>query len=319
MKLIRIHPRDNVAVALEDLSQGEVLSIDGQDLTAAEAIQRGHKLALGPIPAGSPVMKYGCAIGLAKEDIAPGQWVHVHNVRTGLSEEGGVPLLPQNLRPAPGEPPDFSGLPPARRPGGHPQRAVDYPHRGLCQQHRPTAGPGEPAPGLRERGGAVHLPHPFGCSQMGDDHAQTRKLLAALTRHPNAGGVLVLGLGCENLTMDQFKEELGEWDSERVKFLVCQEAPDEVEAGSALLAELAGYAGAFQREELPASELVVGMKCGGSDGLLGITANPAVGRFSDRLIALGGAPPSSPRYPRCSGPRASYSSGARTRPSLTRP
>ena len=289
MNLIRIHPRDNVAVALEDLSQGEVLSVDGQDLTAAEAIQRGHKLALGPIPAGSPVMKYGCAIGLAKEDIAPGQWVHVHNVRTGLSEEGEYRYCPKTYDLPQVSPRTFQGF---RRPDGRAGirnelwiiptvGCVNNIAQQLVRENQHLVS------GSVE--GLYTFPHPFGCSQMGDDHAQTRKLLAALTRHPNAGGVLVLGLGCENLTMDQFKEELGGWDPDRVKFLVCQEAPDEVEAGSALLAELAGYAGAFQREELPASELVVGMKCGGSDGLSGITANPTVGRFSDRLIALGGS------------------------------
>ena len=137
--------------------------------------------------------------------------------------------------------------------------------------------------------GLYTFAHPYGCSQMGDDHAQTRKLLAALVRHPNAGGVLVLSLGCENLTQEQFKAELGEWDDRRVKFLVCQQVEDEFEAGAKLLEELADYAGQFKREELPASELVVGMKCGGSDGLSGITANPTVGRFSDRLVALGGS------------------------------
>ena len=136
--------------------------------------------------------------------------------------------------------------------------------------------------------GLYTFAHPYGCSQMGDDHAQTRKLLAALCRHPNAGGVLVLSLGCENLTQEQFKAELGEWDDRRVKFLVCQQVEDEFEAGAKLLEELADYAGQFKRETLPASELVVGMKCGGSDGLSGITANPTVGRFSDRLTALGG-------------------------------
>ena len=289
MNLIRIHPRDNVAVALEDLAQGEVLSVDGQDLTAAEAIQRGHKLALSPIPAGSPVMKYGCAIGLAKEDIAPGQWVHVHNVRTGLSEEGEYSYCPKTYDLPQVSPRTFRGF---RRPDGRAGirnelwiiptvGCVNNIAQQLVRENQHLVS------GSVE--GLYTFPHPFGCSQMGDDHAQTRKLLAALTRHPNAGGVLVLGLGCENLTMDQFKEELGGWDPDRVKFLVCQEVSGEVEAGSALLAELAGYAGTFQREELPASELVVGMKCGGSDGLSGITANPAVGRFSDRLIALGGS------------------------------
>jgi altronate hydrolase len=131
--------------------------------------------------------------------------------------------------------------------------------------------------------------HPFGCSQMGDDHANTRKVLAALVQHPNAGGVLVLSLGCENLTEDQFKGELREWNSDRVKFLTCQNSEDELADGRELLEKLAGYVNGFERKEIDASELIVGLKCGGSDGLSGITANPAVGRFSDRLIALGGS------------------------------
>jgi len=137
--------------------------------------------------------------------------------------------------------------------------------------------------------GLYAFPHPFGCSQTGGDHARTRRLLAALARHPNAGGVLVLGLGCENLTMEQFQAELGDWDDRRVKFLVCQQTDDELAAGAALLRALADYAGQFRRETVDAGELVVGLKCGGSDGLSGVTANPAVGRFSDRLIALGGS------------------------------
>ena len=289
MKLIQIHPDDNVAVALEDIAQGETLSLEGASVTAAEKIQRGHKIALASIPAGVPVMKYGCAIGLSKEDIAPGQWVHVHNVRTGLSEGGEYEYRHKTYDLPRVSPRTFRGF---RRPDGRvgvrnelwiipTVGCVNNIAQQLVRenQHLVT--------GNIE--GLYAFPHPFGCSQMGDDHAQTRKLLAALARHPNAGGVLVLGLGCENLTMDQFKEELGEWNSDRVKFLVCQEVKDESASGSALLKELAQYAGQFHREDIPASELVVGLKCGGSDGLSGITANPTVGRFSDRLIALGGS------------------------------
>ena len=138
-------------------------------------------------------------------------------------------------------------------------------------------------------GGLYAFPHPFGCSQTGDDHAQTRKLLAALARHPNAGAVLVLSLGCENLTQEQFREELGEYDENRVKFLICQQVDDELAAGRDLLEQCAEFAAQFQRQPVPASELVVGMKCGGSDGLSGITANPAVGRFTDLLVAQGGS------------------------------
>ena len=137
--------------------------------------------------------------------------------------------------------------------------------------------------------GLYAFPHPFGCSQTGADHAQTRKLLAALAKHPNAGAVLVLHLGCENLTHQQFVEELGEYDRERIQFLTCQQVADELAAGREALKKCAEFAAQFQRETVPASELVIGMKCGGSDGLSGITANPVVGRFSDMLVAQGGS------------------------------
>ena len=137
--------------------------------------------------------------------------------------------------------------------------------------------------------GLYTFTHPFGCSQTGHDHAQTRKLLAALVRHPNAAAVLVLHLGCENLQHDQFVAELGDYDSDRVKFLTCQDVEDEFAAGRQLLEQLAAYAGQFHREAIPVSELVVGMKCGGSDGLSGITANPTIGRFSDMLGQRGGS------------------------------
>ena len=137
--------------------------------------------------------------------------------------------------------------------------------------------------------GLYTFTHPFGCSQTGHDHAQTRKLLAALVRHPNAAAVLVLSLGCENLTHEQFLAELGEYDHDRVKFLTCQDVDDEFTAARGILKELAAYAGQFKREPIPVSELVVGMKCGGSDGLSGITANPTIGRFSDMMGQRGGS------------------------------
>ena len=287
MKLIQIHPRDNVAVALETVAKGEALELGG--VSALEEIQRGHKVALKAIAAGEDVVKYGCVIGHAKEDIPAGAWVHVHNTRTGLSEEAAYTYNHQTLPLPETAPRTFRGF---RRPDGRAAirnelwiiptvGCVNAIAQRLVRENQDLVS------GSVE--GLYTFPHPFGCSQMGADHAQTRKLLAALARHPNAGGVLVLGLGCENLTMAQFKEELGSWDDKRVKFLICQEVEDEIAAGSALLRELAQYAGTFQRQELPASELVVGMKCGGSDGLSGITANPTVGRFSDRLIALGGS------------------------------
>jgi altronate hydrolase len=146
--------------------------------------------------------------------------------------------------------------------------------------------PGPQASGGIE--GVFAWTHPYGCSQMGDDHAATRKILADLVHHPNAGAVLVLGLGCENNTIESFKKEIGEYDGNRVKFLVAQESPDEIEDGRRLLKELAAYAGRFRRESVPLSSIVLGMKCGGSDGLSGITANALVGRICDALTAMGG-------------------------------
>jgi altronate hydrolase len=289
MQLIQIHPNDNVAVALEDLKKGSAVTVNGKNVTVLEDIGRGHKMALIDIPAGSPVRKYGNEIGIAKVDIGTGAWVHTHNVKTGLSENAAYEYHHQTFPLPAVTPKTFNGF---RRPDG---RAAIRNELWII----PTVGCVNSIAGrlVKENqslvsgtvDGLYTFPHPFGCSQLGADHAQTKKLLAALVRHPNAGGVLVLGLGCENLTMEQFKEELGTWDDKRVKFLICQDVEDELAAGSALLKELAEYAGTFRREPIPASELVIGMKCGGSDGLSGITANPTVGRFSDRLIALGGS------------------------------
>ena len=289
MQLIHIHPSDNVAVALADLPQGTTVTVDGIEVTAAEAITRGHKIALQDIAAGEPIVKYGNTIALATKDIKKGTWVHTHNVHTGLSE-GGEYVYDHKVYDLPNPAPrTFMGY--RRKDGRAAIRnelwivpivgCVNGIAKQLVEKNQHLV------QGSVE--GIYTFAHPFGCSQLGDDLAQTKKLLTALVRHPNAGGVLCLGLGCENLTLPMFKEALGEYDPERVKILICQDVEDEIEAGSALLKELADYAGQFKREEIPASELVIGMKCGGSDGLSGITANPTVGRFSDRLIALGGS------------------------------
>ncbi len=288
MRAILIHPRDNVAVALEDLRKGEQITAGAHTVTLAEDVARGHKVALTAIDQGAQIVKYGCVIGEATAAIAPGSWVHTHNVHTQLSE-GGEYRYDHQVYPMPVTAPrTFMGY---RRKDG---RAAIRNEIWII----PTVGCVNSIAQqlVRENqdlvkgsiDGLYTFPHPFGCSQLGADHAQTRRILADLVRHPNAGAVLVLSLGCENLTQEQFRQELGTWDEDRVKFLVCQEVPDELAAGSALLKELAAYAAGFVRESIPASELVVGMKCGGSDGLSGITANPTVGRFSDRLIALGG-------------------------------
>ena len=282
---IHIHPQDNVAVALRPIPAGTVF----QGIAAAEDIPQGHKMALQPIEPGDQVIKYGFSIGHATAAAAPGCWVHTHNMKTNLSGEVEYTYNPKITHPAPAAPATFRGF--RRRDGkvGIRNEIWIIPTVGCVNDiaKKLVADNQDLVSGSID--GLYTFTHPFGCSQTGEDHAQTRKLLAALTRHPNAGAVLVLQLGCENLTHEQFGAELGEYDENRVKFLTCQAVEDEYAAAREILEQLAAYAGSFQREEISASELVIGMKCGGSDGLSGITANPTVGRFSDMLIAMGGS------------------------------
>ena len=284
-EFIHIHPTDNVAVALAPIPKGTVYA----GVAALEDIPQGHKMALQTIPAGGQIMKYGLPIGHSLTEIPAGTWVHTHNMATNLSGEVEYCYNPKKVELKPLAPKSFLGY---RRPDGRAAIRNEIwiiPTVGCVNDVAKTL--------VRENqdlvtgsiDGLYTFTHPFGCSQTGHDHAQTRKLLAALTRHPNAGAVLVLSLGCENLTHEQFLQELGPYDPERVKFLTCQQVEDEFAAGRELLEQCAAYAAQFHREELPVSELVVGMKCGGSDGLSGITANPTVGRFSDLLVAMGGS------------------------------
>ena len=283
--LIRIHPNDNVAVALKPIPAGTVF----EGVTAVEEIPQGHKMALRFLAHGENVCKYGFSIGHATEDIKAGSWVHTHNMKTNLSGEVEYTYDPDihPLQPLP--PKTFRGY--RRKDGRAAVRNEIWiiPTVGCVNDIAKTL--------VRENQdlvkgsveGLYTFTHPFGCSQTGEDHAQTRKLLAALVRHPNAAAVLVLSLGCENLTHDQFLAELGDYDPERVQFVTCQQVEDEMEAGRSALEKCAAYAAQFEREEIPVSELVIGMKCGGSDGLSGITANPTVGRFSDMMCAMGGS------------------------------
>ena len=282
---IHIHPKDNVAVALTAIPAGTEFA----GVTARADIPQGHKMALTAMAENDQVMKYGFSIGHATAPIAPGDWVHTHNMRTNLSGEVEYTYNPHIQHPAPQAPATFMGF--RRRDGKVGIRneiwiiptvgCVNDIAKAMVQENQDLV------TGTIE--GLYTFTHPFGCSQTGEDHAQTRKLLAALTRHPNAAAVLVLHLGCENLTHEQFVAELGDFDPDRVKFLTCQNVEDEFAAGRTILQELAAFAASFHREPISASELVIGMKCGGSDGLSGITANPTVGRFSDMLVAQGGS------------------------------
>ncbi len=285
---VRIHEDDNVAVALRPIAKGERLTVGKYQVTTLEEIPQGHKFALKEIAAGDPVTKYGFCIGLAKEAIAAGGWVHVHNIRTALGD-----LLTYQYEPSvsplkESEHAFFDGFRRADGKVGVRNEIWIIPTVGCVNSI---------AKALEKKaqkfvGGTVEevvaFVHPYGCSQMGDDQEHTRTVLADMIRHPNAGGVLVLGLGCENSNIPVLKDYIGEYDGQRVKFLQCQDVEDEQEEAMRLLGELAAYAGAFSREKVDASELIVGMKCGGSDGLSGITANPTVGGFSDLLISKGG-------------------------------
>ena len=282
---IRIHPADNVAVALRKIPAGTRF----EGITAKTDIPQGHKMALADLKNGTQVVKYGFSIGHTTAAISAGEWVHTHNMATNLSGEMTYTYSPKVNFLTPQTPKTFRGY--RRRDGRAAIRneiwiiptvgCVNDIAKALARENQDLVS------GSVE--GLYAFPHPFGCSQTGHDHAQTRKLLASLARHPNAGAVLVLGLGCENLTHEQFVAELGDYDPDRIKFLTCQQVEDEMEAGRELLSQCAAFASRFVREEIPASELVIGMKCGGSDGLSGITANPVVGRFSDMLVAQGGS------------------------------
>ena len=276
MRSIRIHPLDNVAVALEELSP---------------EITTGHKFALADIRAGENIIKYGMPIGRAICDIKSGEHVHTHNMKTNLEGILDYRYEPVPVKTAAVESKEtFSGFRRKNGSVGVRNHIFIVPTVGCVNKLARTLAeklnrklPSESV----DR--ALALEHPFGCSQLGGDHEMTRAVLRGFVRHPNAGGVLVVGLGCENNTIDSFREMLGEFDPERVKFLVAQKENDEVSAGLSLLEELVQTASQDVRTEIPVSELVVGLKCGGSDGLSGITANPLVGRFSDWLTARGGS------------------------------
>lgn len=291
-RILKINKADNVAVVLTDgVKAGEVYADGDCSVTLAEDIRRGHKFALKPIAAGEQVIKYGYPIGCAVCDIAPGEWIHSHNLKTGLSDNLEYTYEPTPVCPGKeGVCPQVNGYLRYNGDMGIRNELWIVPTVG-CVNGQANA----IVRRLKEECDLtgvddVHAyTHNYGCSQLGQDHANTRGALAALVKHPNAGGVLVLSLGCENNQLDAFKKEIGEWDPERVRFLISQEVEDEVEEGVKLCKQLIGRMRADRRQPLPLSKLKVGLKCGGSDGMSGITANPLVGLFSDRLISCGGS------------------------------
>ena len=241
----------------------------------------GHKYALRDIKCGENVIKYGQSIGHATCDIAAGEHVHTHNVKTNLSGKLEYRYEPSEVHGEKVES-DMTFMGYVREDG---QVGI----RNDIWIVNTVGCVNKIAEKLADLTGAKYFPHPFGCSQLGDDQTTTQYILRGMVNHPNAGGVLVLGLGCENNNIDVFKSVLGTWNEKRVKFLNTQDFSDEIAEGVKLIDELKAYADGFKREPVHISKLKVGLKCGGSDGYSGITANPLVGRFCDRLVSLGGS------------------------------
>lgn len=285
---IQIREEDNVAVALKPLKKGTVIKIKNITITLCENILQGHKFALQEIKKGEQIIKYGYRIGIAAEHILTGQWVHTHNLKTALGDILDYQYCPIDSVKLPKRQETFQGYRRSDGKVGVRNEIWIIPTVGCVNSVASTIAKQSNHLVQGNVEGIIAFPHPYGCSQMGEDQEDTRIILADLIRHPNAGGVLVLGLGCENSNIDVLKKYIGNYDENRVKFLVCQECEDEIETACSMVEELAQYTNSFKREEVDASELIIGLKCGGSDGLSGITANPVVGRFSDQLISCGG-------------------------------
>ena len=286
---IKINKDDNVAVALKPIAKGTTVDVAGSSVTMLEDIPQGHKFAIKPIKKGDAVIKYGFRIGYAQADVEVGGWIHTHNLKTALGELLDYTYNPEGHKDV--EPTDeayFEGYMRENGKVGVRNEVWIIPTVGCVNS---IARAIEAAARLNKPEGVdevVAFTHPYGCSQTTEDQENTRTVLADLINHPNAGAVLVLGLGCENSRIEVLKNYIGEVNPDRVKFLQVQDVEDEQEAAAEIMEELMNYAAAFKREKVSAKELVIGMKCGGSDGLSGITANPTVGLFSDMLVSKGG-------------------------------
>ena len=287
---IRINPADSVVVALRPMKKDEVVEVGNIVVKLKEDVPAGHKILLKDTPAGKDILKYGYPIGHAAIDLEAGQWVNENNLKTNLKGTLSYEYHPVNEELSiPLEDKTFKGF--VRKNGevGIRNEVWIVPTVGCVN------GIAERLAELMnkqrsEKSVKVHAwHHNYGCSQLSDDHENTRKILRDIVLHPNTGGVLVLSLGCENNQPEDFMAMLGDYDKERVRLMVTQRVEgDEIDEGLRILDELCDLADDDQREDVPASKLRVGLKCGGSDGFSGITANPLVGEFSDWLVAQGG-------------------------------
>lgn len=282
-KLFKINDKDNVAVALEELRKGEIID----NIELLDDIPFGHKVLLNDLKSGENIIKYGNPIGHLTVDCKKGEHIHEHNLKTNLSDIIEYKYCGENEYQPKKCDVTFNGY--LRQDG----RAATRNEIWII----PTVGcVNNTAKRLEKIGqdiigdgcdGVFAYTHPFGCSQLGDDQENTRKILASLANHPNAGGVLIVSLGCENTNAETFKKYLGDYNEKRIKFLITQDCEDELEKGEKLLKELYKFVKSFKREPIPINKLVVGYKCGGSDAFSGITANALCGRLTDKLTSFG--------------------------------
>ena len=291
---LKINPVDNVAVAISPLAKGTVISVEGQEVTLVTDVPAGHKVALKDIAEGENVIKYGFPIGHAIHPVAKGAYLNHDDIKTNLEGQldySDIQLKGLQKEEPSGEQLTFEGY---VRPDGQvgirnevwvipTVGCVNGIIKQIVERVKAETNNGEGVDCI------VDFPHNYGCSQLSEDHENTKKILRDMVHHPNAGGILVVGLGCENNQPKVFEEFCGDYDKSRVKFMVCQEVPgDEVEVGVKMLKELYEQAKTFKRTTVPAGKLRIGLKCGGSDGFSGITANPLLGAFSDFLCETQG-------------------------------
>jgi len=291
MPFIRINKLDNVIVTLKNFSKGDIIEIDEKQIKIANDIPQGHKIALENMPKGTDIIKYGNPIGHATQPINTGDHVHIHNTETNLSGINSYSFS-QNLNPVQYEKQSltFKGYQRANGIVGIRNELWIVPTVGCVNGQADLIinrfKADNPA---KDIDNVQVFKHSYGCSQLGDDLINTQKALANLVQHPNAGGVLVFGLGCENNQIEYLKEFIGEYDENRIRFLMAQDVEDEVEEGLKLMQDIYEIMRHDQRVDCPVSALKIGLQCGGTDGLSGITANPLVGAFSDYFVAQGGA------------------------------
>ncbi len=285
MRVFKINEKDNVVVALENLKNGEIID----NITLKSDVPMGHKIALTDIKKGEKIIKYGYPIGSAKEDITSGSHIHSHNLKSDVAGKLSYTYNPDYSEISPTDKKTFMGYIRENGEVGIRNEVWIVPTVGCVNSVVKAIENGSKQYRTENIDGIFSYNHPYGCSQLGGDMEYTLKYLTGLINHPNAGAVLVVGLGCENGNIGELKKFLGEPDSNRVKFLIAQDRENEIQEGIELVKELCAYADKFSRVECSTDKLKIGLKCGGSDGFSGITANSLVGSFSDMLISKGGS------------------------------